>query len=66
MINKPQPKVYSGDICLGPEGVPWIEVPLYVITENGGDGRTIANVSAINKKVKLSLAFFPELEHSSS
>ena len=22
MISKPQPKVYSDDICLGPEGVP--------------------------------------------
>ena len=32
-INKPQPQpplrehLYSWDTCLGPEGVPWIEVP---------------------------------------
>ena len=26
--------LYSGDICLGPEGVPWIEVPLYGLIED--------------------------------
>ena len=24
IIIKPQPKLHSGDICFGPEGVPWI------------------------------------------
>ena len=30
LVNKPLPKLHSGDTCLGPEGVPyWIEFPLY-------------------------------------
>ena len=29
IINKLQPNVHSWNTCLGPEGVPWIEVPLY-------------------------------------
>ena len=34
IINKLQPNVHSWNTCLGPEGVPWIEVPLY-------DGRIV-------------------------
>ena len=34
IINKLQPNVRSWNTCLGPEGVPWIEVPLY-------DGRIV-------------------------
>ena len=30
IINKPQPKLYSGDTFPGPEGVPWIKVPQYL------------------------------------
>ena len=26
--------LYSGDICFGPEGVPWIEAPLYGLIED--------------------------------
>ena len=29
IIIKPQPNLHSGDTYLGPEGVPWIKVPLY-------------------------------------
>ena len=29
IINKLQPNLHSWDTCLGPECVPWIEVPLY-------------------------------------
>ena len=35
IINKLQPNLHSWDTCLGPEGVPWIEVPLY-------DGRIVS------------------------
>ena len=34
IINKLQPNAHSWNTCLGPEGVPWIEVPLY-------DGRIV-------------------------
>ena len=34
IINKLQPNFHSWNTCLGPEGVPWIEVPLY-------DGRIV-------------------------
>ena len=26
IINKPRPNLYSGDTCLSPDGVPWVEV----------------------------------------
>ena len=43
IINKPQPKLHSGDTYLGPEGVPSIKVPLHMLTCNWlyakGNGR---------------------------
>ena len=30
IINKPQPKLHSGDSCLGPEGTPSIQVPQHL------------------------------------
>ena len=31
-IIKPHPNLHSWDTCLGPKGVPWTEVPLYLIS----------------------------------
>ena len=33
IINKPQPNLNLGDTFLGPEGVLWIEVPLYFLID---------------------------------